>query len=93
MKKLSFSVNWDVMFDYRGITELPRGTAPHYSGAARIVVNTVETTHYTMVESDACAAAADAGQQALALWVRKMYVGGDERAERALAIALQEEDW
>lgn len=93
MKKLTFSANWDVMFDYRGITKLPSGTAPHYPGQARIVVNTVEATHYTMVENDTCAAAADAGQKALELWVRKTYVGADERAERALAIALQEKDW
>lgn len=92
MKKLSFSANSDVMFDYRGITELASGTAPHYPGEARIVINTVGTTHYTMVENNACAAAADTGQTALELWVRKTYVGTDERAERALAIARQEED-
>ncbi len=90
MKKLSFNPAYEVMFDYRGVTDLQSGTAPHNPVQARVVVRNVETTVVSKDEDAECSAAAAMGQAALNAWVLKNYKGGDERAERNLSFAVSE---
>ena len=91
MKKLTFSPNFEVMFDHRGITELQSGTAPHHPDQTRFVIQNSEITRYTVEEDEACKKAADQGVAALAKWIRNNVAASDERAARALNFALSEQ--
>ena len=90
MKTLSFNPSHEVMFDYRGVTELQSGTSPHNPAQARVVVRNVETTVVSKDEDAECSAAAALGQAALNAWILKNYKGGDERAESNLSFAASE---
>jgi hypothetical protein len=74
MDKLTFNPDTDMMFNWRGVLELPSGTAPNNPDEARVVLRNCATEFRASAsDSEACAAAADQGQEALETWVRANY--------------------
>lgn len=88
MKTLKFHSLYEVMFDYRGVTQLPSGTAPHNPAQARVVVLNTETTSVSDAEDAECQEAAARGQAALETWVLQHFRAADERAARSLELAM-----
>lgn len=78
MRKLSFSPNFEVMFDYRGITRMMSGTSPHNPEQARVVLRNTGIGRVPAAVDASCAAAAELGQGALESWIRENYEWVDQ---------------
>jgi hypothetical protein len=73
MRKLSFSPNFEVMFDYRGITRMISGTSPHNPEQARVVFQNASIGRVPAAIDMSYAAAADMGQATLEDSIRENY--------------------
>ena len=73
MAAITFSPSTDVMFDYRGVTQLPSGTAPHNPSQARIVLRNCQTTIVRGFEHVECRAVAEIGEEELERFVRNNF--------------------
>ncbi len=78
MPRIMFDTNNCVMFDYRGMTVLPNGTAPHHPDQVRVVFNNATVSEKISDEDDAhITTLADAGDEsALEQWINQNFTLG-----------------
>lgn len=69
-----FNPDWEIMFDYNGMTNVPSGTSPYCPGQTRLVLHNCTTRVHISKELDAeLGTAADEGEEALRELVRKHF--------------------
>ena len=72
--QIVFSPDWEVMFDYNGMTDVPSGTSPYCPGQTRLVLRKCITRVHISKELDAeLGAAADEGEEELRALVAKHF--------------------